>query len=332
LVQAASGQRFELVEPSGQVSATADVQRGRLLLYESTSQRVYFSREARYDSADGRYLGYFNFERNRVLRFPRSGTGVMQIADLDDVVPRFRSTLQVVRPVGPATGGAIVGSWPSTLPGQIGPPYVGPSIYGYRSGPPLAQSILIDSKTIPNPPLPPARVLLHNDGPRELQVGVVDLKNPSGTRSMRIQPAASAEVELVRDAGGKRIDHYRVITPYGESITKEFVTEIPVTSRYEVVVHEWAMQSVAIDRTGKSPNPIEDINFQGRGIGRFILPPGPQLQSGVIDVDRAARSQGNAGAVAPIVPGANLPSGNASRLEQAVLEAQRAAQQRARGK
>ncbi|MGI9470308.1 MAG: hypothetical protein ACR2NZ_02170, partial [Rubripirellula sp.] len=105
-------------------------------------------------------------------------------------------------------------------------------------------------------------------------------------------------------------------------------------TRYEIVVHEWAMQSVAIDRTGKSPNVIEDINFQGRGIGRFLLPAGPALQSGVIGVYSAAASQGNAGTVQPIVPTEDLPvrGNNARRLEDAVLEAQRAAQRRASGR
>jgi len=322
------GQRFELVEPSGLVSAAVEVRTGRLLVLERSGERIHFSREARYDSADGRFVGYFNFELNRVLRFPRSGSGLLQSADLDDLTPRFRNTIRIVRPVGAiADQHAIARPWQSQFNGPIFMPgYVDPYVSGYSSAGPLAQAVLIDSQTIPNPPLGDARILLRNDGPREIQVAVVDLKEPSGTRSMRIRPAEAAEVLLARDAGGQRVANYRVVTQYGESIIKEVRTDIPAPIRYEVVVHEWAMQSIAIDRTGKSPNLIEDINFQGRGLGRFPLPPGPQLQSGTIDVYRAARSRGNAAAIAPIVPRDDRPADSASPLERAILEAQRAAQ------
>ena len=111
---------------------------------------------------------------------------------------------------------------------------------------------------------------LVNDGRRELQVEIRDLQDQTRTRDIRIQPNSATDIELVRDAGGKRIEQFRVTTPYGYRSTREIVTEFEPAVRYELVVREWAMQSVAIDRTGKSPNVIEDINFQGRGIGRFF--------------------------------------------------------------
>lgn len=339
----ASGQRFEIIEPSGVVTGTINVAPGRIIVYEGTGERILYSRDALYDSSDGRFVGYYNLTLNRVLRFPRSGSGPLQSADLDDRVPRFRETTRIVRPVGnftPIRPGGVLGR-----PGSgFGRPWLGGldwSITGgygptqYPSGPYAAaypprarptQSVLIDSQTIPNPQLPPARVVLRNDGPREVQVGIVDLQNPGKDRSVRIRPSSSVAFELERDAGARQISHYRVITPYGESVTREIVTDIPPTIRYEVVVHEWAVQSVAIDRTGKSPNVIEDINYQGKGLGRFQLPPGPELQSGTIDVYRAARAQGNQGTVAPIVPREPQPSDTASPLERAILEAQRAAQ------
>ena len=324
--QTSWGQRFELVEPSGLVSATVEIGRGRLLVYERSGERIYFSREGRYDSADRRFVGYFNFESNRVLRFPSSGRGVLQTADLDDVAPQFQNTIRVARPLGAIPDRNTIAGTPPIVSDYTPSPYADPYASGYRSALPRAQSVLIDSETIPNPPLPPVRVVFHNDGPREIQVAVVDLKNPPGTQSMRIQPAAAVEVQLARDGGSKRVEHYRVVTPQGDSITKEFVTEIPPTLRYQVVVHEWVMQSVAIDRTGKSPNVIEDANFQGRGLGRFHLPPGPQLQSGTIDVFTAALTRGNQATIRPIVPGDPLPNDTASPLERAVLDAQRAAQ------
>jgi hypothetical protein len=366
----ASAQRFELVEPSGIVTGRIEIARGRLLVYDSTGDRLYFSRQPRYDSYDGRSVGYFNIDLNRALRFPRCGSGWMQTADFDHAFPRYENTRRTVRPAGAFRGhrqGHFASPWAPTFnnpgfagpgygtpgyeppaygppagfqpgygygtsfgtPGFGGPNYGGystPYASGYRSPRLQPQSVLIESETIPNPPLPPARLNLRNDGRREVQVAIVDAKNVSGSRSLRIPPGASKIVDLERDSGAQRVAHYRVVSPYGESTTQEIVTDVPPPIRYEVVVHEWAMQSIAIDRTGKSPNPIEDINFQGRGLGRFPLPPGPELQSGTIDVVRAARSQGNQGSVGPLVPSDRQPSDNASQLERAIIEAQRAAQ------
>jgi hypothetical protein len=340
-MQLANAQSFEVVEPSGFVSGTLEISQGRLLHFDRTGDRSYYSRDPSYDTPDGHFIGYYNFDRNRVLRFPRSGNGWMQTADLDDTVPRFRRTIAIVRPAGRLPGGGLAGPILGTpiipgygygAPGYINPGfgrgYITPAP-DYGPGyfiPPQPQSVLLDSNVIPNPPLPNAKVRLRNDGPREVQVAIVDLRQDSVLRSLRLPPGQASEVELERDNGAKRVANYRVITPFGDVVTQEIVTDIPPAVRYELVVHEWAMQSIAIDRTGKSPNPIEDVNFQGRGIGRFSLPPGPQLQSGTIDVYSTAKQRGNAGAVAPLVPDDQEPRDNASALERAILDAQRAAQ------
>ncbi|MGI9429020.1 MAG: hypothetical protein ACR2NM_10200, partial [Bythopirellula sp.] len=144
------GQRYELVEPSGLVSATVEVGRGRLIVHERSGERIYFSREARYDSADRRFVGYFNFESNRVLRFPRSGSGVLQMADLDDATPQFRNTIRVARPLGTARDRPTIADAPPIVGEFTRSPYANPYVSGYRSVVPLAQSVLIDSETIPN--------------------------------------------------------------------------------------------------------------------------------------------------------------------------------------
>jgi hypothetical protein len=320
LAPSAWGQRYELVEPSGLVSGAVDVQRGRLIVYERSGEQVYFNREARYDSADGRFLGYFSFKLNRVLRFPKSGSGLIQTADLGAAAPRFQNSERVVRPADPAASRSN-GLRGAPLPRS----YIDPYVAGYRSAVPPPQSVLVDSRTVANPPLAPVRVSFRNDGPRDLKVTVVDLKDSSRTRSMRIQPGEVADVQLVRDASAKRTVVYRVSTPSGETTTREVHTEVQPKYRYEVIVHEWVMQSIAIDRTGKSPDRVEEINFQGRPLGRFPLPPGPQLQSGTIDVDTAARSRGNERTIAPIYPREQRSTNTASPLERAVLELQRAA-------
>lgn len=347
LVATAWGQQFELVEPSGLVGATVQVEPGRLLVHERTGQRLFFSREQRYDSPDGLFLGYFNFELNRVLRFPRSGQGKMQVADLDDVTAQFRYTRRVARRSVAANLQPPAGIQPLAISPPHGFPYPGmgypgdglpvfenhrglfpsspysqPYVSGYR----YPQSVLIDSKVIPNSPLSPARMQLFNGGRREIQVGVVDLNDPQATRSMRIPPQTAVEIDVERDPGGQQVETYRTITALGETIRKQIVRPIPPVIRYEIVVHEWSMQSIAIDRTGKSPQAIEDVNFQGRGLGRFPLPPGEQLQAGTIDVYRTAIDRGNQGTVAPILANEKSNADAASPLERAMLESQRAAQ------
>ena len=346
-------QTFDLVEPTGEVTAIARIQGGQISIQSRAGQQATFSRDPSFDSLGGEFAGYYSPKIDRALRFPRSGVGVMQTAGLGDPRPRFINTRRAVRlRRGPSVSPLTFGP-PIFFPGQLFPqqsvhrwsqlhprqhlypwqwygPF-DPFVQGYPSWWLRPQSILVDSVIVPNPPLPPARLKLVNDGRREIQVGIRDLQESARSRTMRIQPNSSADVDLIRDTGGKRIEQFRVVNPYGYTRTREVVTEYEPPVRYELVIHEWAMQSVAIDRTGKSPNVIEDINFQGRGIGRFFLPPGPLLQSGVIGVYSAALRQQNGGTVPPLVPQEDLPKRGGRTLEDAVLEAQRAAQRRAAG-
>lgn len=315
----ASAQRYQLVEPSGRVSGTVNVQRSRLILYERSGQQAHFNREARYDSADGRLLGYFSFELNRVLRFPKSGSGPMQTADLNDAAPRFETSLRTVRPAAETIDRPF-----GFADDPLARGFIEPYAAGFRAAPPLP-SLLIDSRTVVNPPLSPARVTFHNDGPRDVRVTLVDLKDSSGSRSLRVASGGRTAVQLERDPSANRILKYRLSTPAGETTTREVESEIMPKHRYEVIVHAWELQSIAIDRTGKSPNPIEDVNQFGRPLGRFPLPPGPQLKSGTIDVHAAARSRGNESTIAPIFPRERRSSDNPSPLEQTILELQRAA-------
>ncbi len=338
-VSSSFAQTFQLVEPSGEVAATIQLERNRLIIHQPPGSRQTFHREQRYDSPDGLFLGYFHFEQKSVLRFPRSGQGRMQVASLNDASPRFRYTRRTVRRWigGNDYGGPVLERPPAFGPlyqwtpdARFTPPgdySIWPLDDRYSNRFRYPQSVLIDSRIVPNPPLAPARVQLHNGGPREIQVGVIDLKNRSGTRSVRIRPGEATEVELERDSGAKQINVFRTITPLGDFVSKEIIRPIPPAIRYEVVVHQWAMQSIAIDRTGKSPSQIEDVNFQGKGLGRFPLPPGDLLRSGPIDVFRTAIESGNQGTVAPILAPEKRPVGG-SPLERAVFEAQQRALQR----
>lgn len=341
-------QTFDLVEPTGEVTATARIEGGQISGQSRNGQRATFNRDPSLDSLGGDFVGYYSPTIDRALRFPRSGVGVMQIAGMQDPRPRFINTRRAVRLRRGQIMPPLTFDAPTFFPGQLFPrqgfhprqhlypwQWYGqssdPYMQGYAGWWPRPQSILLDSLVIWNPPLPSARLKLVNDGRREVHVGIRDLQDSARSRTMRIRPNSSAEVALIRDTGGKRIEQFRIVNLDGCVRTREVVTEYAPSVRYELVVHEWAMQSVAIDRTGKSPAVIEDMNFQGHGIGRFFLSPGPSLQSGVIRVYSAALRQQNGGTLSPLIPREDLPKREGRILENAVLEAQRAAHRRAAG-
>ena len=275
----AHAQSYELIDRNGAVRANIEIVRGHLALVESTGEHATFAREPRYDSPDGQLLGFYSAALRRALRFPKTGLGAMQVADLNQPNPRFQLSQRRVRPAEVDRGNPYV---PSYGGGGFGSIYgTNSQSYPYVSGYPSSfpRSLLLDSKIVANPLLQPAKLRLSNSGPRELLVQVVDLKTRQNTQ-LKIPSGQSSQIEVQRDNGGKRIARYQSVGIAGDAAVKEVVTEIPPTVRYEIIVREWVLQSIAIDRTGKSPSVIEDANFQGKGLGRFTLPPGNQIRSG----------------------------------------------------
>ncbi|MDG2220011.1 MAG: hypothetical protein P8L85_01435 [Rubripirellula sp.] len=327
--QAAHAQQFELSDSTGRRVGVAELSRSGLSVQQAAGNQIRYRRAIDYDSSDGQFIGFFHRRTARALRFPMTGRGRLFLADLNQPVPRFLGTGRFVRPlVGPPDPWIIhphAGPWPTTplVYGYDLAPHLDPSIIGFQRAEPLRRSYLVESQTVANPPLPPVEVQLFNDGARDIQVQVNDLIEPGKRQAMRIQPQTAVIVKLQRDPGGQEIKRYKVYLGYGEWTTRETTYPVPSPTRYEIVVHEWTMQSIAIDRTGKSPNKIEDVQYQGRGIGRFLLPPGDQLQAGVIGVYSAAQRQGNQGTVAPILPQERSSAGQLSPLERVLLETQR---------
>ncbi|EMI19855.1 signal peptide protein [Rhodopirellula maiorica SM1] len=324
-------QTFEVIQPSGARSTVIALHRDTMEIRDATAGRLLYLRDPRFDSLDGQYAGYFHPELNRVLRFPRSGRGDMWMADLDDVSPRFQPMTGVLRPTNPDSppppglnhgffpGG--FGPIPSFMPAPLVPaPFVpapfapvapvwGSGITATIGPPPISayppirrrpQSVLIDSQIVAGPPLPPVTVGLRNGSPSDLVVTIVNLKDDSKTEQIKIKPGDVVNRRFSRDSAAEQIETYRVINEFGDVVTRQNSLPLAPEVLYEIVVHQWQVQSIAIDRTGKSPNVIEDIHYQGKGLGRFPLPAGADLQSGVIDVYRAAINQGNPATVAPI--------------------------------
>ncbi|WP_146598377.1 hypothetical protein [Novipirellula aureliae] len=172
---------------------------------------------------------------------------------------------------------------------NVGNVYANPSpMFSPRFAP---QSVVVDTRVVPGTPLPPVKLGLRNGSDRELIVTILDTKAGGQPHQIRIPAGGVSEQTFERDSTDKRIQTYETILPNGEYDEHQVTTLLPPAVRYELVVHTRQIQSIAIDRTGKSPNVIEDVNYQGKGVGRFTLPPGDQLRSATIDVYRVARSR-----------------------------------------
>lgn len=151
---------------------------------------------------------------------------------------------------------------------------------------------------VANPPLEPAEVKLQNTHRTALLLLIGDSKPTEPVKFLRIEPGAVETVLLRRESGSTLTEAFETLLPDGTWELQEFVTPIPAAGFFDVSVYEQHLQSIAIDRTGKSPNPIEDVNYAAKSIGWFSLPVGDGLQAQpVIDVYRTARDAGNPGAV-----------------------------------
>lgn len=151
---------------------------------------------------------------------------------------------------------------------------------------------------VPQPPLPPAEVELLNSHRNALLVLLGDVQSGEVLEQIRIDPATSATVVLDRGAGATLIETYEIRSPLGGWEQQQFTTQVPAARVYDLSVYEEHLQSIAIDRTGKSPNPIEDINYVPKSVGALSLIAGPELpERSRIDVFARALAARNPGAV-----------------------------------
>ncbi len=154
-----------------------------------------------------------------------------------------------------------------------------------------------------NPPLPPAKIELLNTHRFALVLLIGDQTQRGSIDRLRIEPGESVIVELQRDAGSTLIETSEVRGLRGGWNRSETVTAIPPASLYDISVYEEHLQSIAIDSTGKSPNPIEDVNYVPKSVGWLPVPPGEQLpDSGQIDLYPVAKAAKNPGAVRRMDP------------------------------
>lgn len=164
--------------------------------------------------------------------------------------------------------------------------------------PPLPQPIvrMTSYRYQPAVALSPVEAPLVNTHRDPLIVVVTDLRNGK-QEHLEIPPGQQASIVLERDAGGQIVESYEVVLDGQVVDSQEFVTSVPPRLLYDVSVYELFLQSIAIDRTGKSPSRIEDINYQPRSIGVFPIPPGARYDGEPLEVFELAREAANPGAV-----------------------------------
>ena len=154
-----------------------------------------------------------------------------------------------------------------------------------------------------NPQLPPAQLELFNSHRYALTLLLGDKRASAAVQMIRIPPGSSQIVSLDRDAGSTVIETVELLNSLGVWERQQFVTAIPPSAFYDLSVYEEHLQSIAIDRTGKSPNQIEDMNFVPKSVGWIPLPAGAGLPADSrLDVYPRAQASNNPGAVRRLDP------------------------------
>ncbi len=177
---------------------------------------------------------------------------------------------------------------------------------------PPPQFRTVQHQVVANPPLRPVSARIVNSHSDTLLVLVADRRHTQSMQKLRIPSRGSELVQLDRDSGGTIVETVETMDAFGNWNQQQFKTPIPPTVLYDISVYEEFLQSIAIDRTGTSPNPIEDIHYQPRSIGFFLIPPGDELpEVAEMDAYRIAQDSQNPGGVRKLNP-RDLQQGNTS--------------------
>ena len=168
---------------------------------------------------------------------------------------------------------------------------------------PPPQFRTVQQQVVPSTPLRPVSARIVNSHNDTLIVLVADRRHMQSIQKLRIPAGGSERIQLDRDPGASIVETVETMDAFGNWNQQQFNTPIPPAVLYDMSVYEEFLQSIAIDRTGKSPNPIEDINYQPRSIGFFLVPPGNELpENAEIDAHRIAEDAQNPGAVRRLNP------------------------------
>ncbi len=194
-------------------------------------------------------------------------------------------------------GGRVVLQPINFAPTQLWVPLIPPSLPVLQ---PLYRTVSHDIRA--NAPLPAAQLELFNSHRNALIVLLGDNRAGAAVQQIRIEPNSAQVVVLERDAGSTIMETVEIRSALGGWDRQQFVTAVPPSTFYDLSVYEEHLQSIAIDRTGKSPQPIEDINLVPKSVGWIALPPSALPERSRLDVYSRAQSSHNPGAVRRLDP------------------------------
>ena len=162
---------------------------------------------------------------------------------------------------------------------------------------------LVGRQFIPAAELPPARVLLMNSGKDPLLVQIVDLFVPRQPEEQRIEPGATLEIELAREAGGTLEETFLVPGPLGTLLQQTASHPVPPGQRFTLAL--WSDKETYKvlpfkDAKKGAPKSVTE-GFSRRSnisLGVIPVPPGELLRDGdQLDLVQIAKRLKNPGAV-----------------------------------
>ncbi|MEZ6074296.1 MAG: hypothetical protein R3C56_01085 [Pirellulaceae bacterium] len=93
-------EQFELVAPQRSASSKATITATELRVVGADGQVTVYSREPRFDSTGGEWIGYFSRNANQVLRWPSINRGNMQIGAVNGGNVQYRYSQMSIRSIG----------------------------------------------------------------------------------------------------------------------------------------------------------------------------------------------------------------------------------------
>jgi hypothetical protein len=166
----------------------------------------------------------------------------------------------------------------------------------------------VTTQVVLDPPLPPARLELFNSHRSAIRILLADRRPGGVVTELTIAPNNSETISIERAPGARLIESREIRNGFGQWIQETVEFRIPPERIYDLSVYEEFLQSIAIDRTGKSPSPIEDVNYVPRSVGFLLIPSGDALpETTRWDLYRMALAADNPGAVRRFDPRAFDP-------------------------
>ncbi len=162
---------------------------------------------------------------------------------------------------------------------------------------------LVSRQLVPNPPLPPARVILINSGSDPLIVQIVDLFDPRQPPEEKIPAGETLEISLARESGGTLEEVFLIPGPGGVLIEQTASHPIPPEQRFTLALwsdrETYKVLPFKDARKGTPKSVTEGFSRRSQvSLGVIPVAPGELLRDGEqLDLVQIAKRLKNPGAV-----------------------------------